>query len=236
MVPDYRYRTYIMVGTTGYYYVRTIVLVGETHVLGLAAAMDPLKYVRKDVLAMKAYTPGEQVNNCIKLNTNECAWGPSAAVLKAVAEINPDQLRLYPSPMCDRLRATAAEVFGVNASQVLVGNGSDDCLTVIMRSFVQPGDTVACPWPTYSLYDTLATIQGVEIIHVDWLQEPDPSLDSAASQGGVKGWHMPVEALAKSGARVVFVATPNNPSGERCARRVGLSSAHRGRRTLCTSV
>jgi len=174
--------------------------------------MDASKYLRKDVLAMKAYTPGEQVNNCTKLNTNECAWGPSSAALKAIAEVTPDQLRLYPSPMCDRVRAAAADVFGVSADQVLVGNGSDDCLTVIMRSFVLPGDLVACPWPTYSLYDTLATIQGVQITHVDWLAEADPTLQNGASEGGVPGWHMPVEALAKSGARVVFVATPNNPS------------------------
>ena len=105
------------------------------------------------------------MNNCIKLNTNECAWGPSPAVLKALSTLTEDQLRLYPSPMCDKLRAAAAEVFGVGAEQVMVGNGSDDCLTVIMRSFVLPGDRVACPWPTYSLYDTLSTIQGVAITH-----------------------------------------------------------------------
>jgi len=170
------------------------------------------KYLRKDVLAMSAYTPGEQVNDCIKLNTNECAWGPSPAVLKALAALTEDQLRLYPSPMCDKVRAAAADVFGVSADQVMVGNGSDDCLTIVMRSFVLPGDSVTCPWPTYSLYDTLSTIQGVSITHVDWLAEPDPSLEGSAAEGGVPGWHMPVTALVESGARVVFVATPNNPS------------------------
>jgi len=170
------------------------------------------KYLRSDVLAMAPYTPGEQVNQCVKLNTNECAWGPSPAVLAALAAVTPDHLRLYPSPMCDRVRAAASDVFGVSADQVLVGNGSDDCLTVIMRSFVLPGDTVACPWPTYSLYDTLATIQGVAIKHVDWLAERDPTLEGAAAVGGVDGWHLPVAALATCGARVVFLATPNNPS------------------------
>ncbi|KAL3899334.1 MAG: hypothetical protein SGPRY_012657 [Prymnesium sp.] len=176
--------------------------------------MQPSKYLRADVVSMKAYTPGEQINNCTKLNTNECAWGPSPAALNALSQVTADQLRLYPSPMCDRLRAAAAEVFSVSANQVLVGNGSDDCLTIIMRSFVLPGDIVACPWPTYSLYDTLATIQGVGITHVDWLEEVDPTLEGAAAEGGVTGWHMPVEKLAISGARIVFVATPNNPSGE----------------------
>mmetsp|Transcript_61393 Transcript_61393/g.121456 ORF Transcript_61393/g.121456 Transcript_61393/m.121456 type:complete len:396 (-) Transcript_61393:277-1464(-) len=173
------------------------------------------QYLRSAVREMKAYTPGEQINNAIKLNTNECAWGPAKAVLEAVAALTPDQLRLYPSPMADRVRAAAADVFKVSASQVLVGNGSDDCLTVIMRSFLTAGDKCACPWPTYSLYDTLATIQGVEIAHASWLAEPDPLLAQrgvASSGGGVAGWHLPISALLESGAKVVFVATPNNPS------------------------
>ena len=171
---------------------------------------DAVSFVRKDVQKMKAYAPGEQITGCIKLNTNECAWGPAPAVLKAVCAVTEDQLRLYPSPMSDKVRKAASEVFGVQPAQVLVGNGSDDCLTIIMRTFSQPGDTVACAWPTYSLYDTLASIQGVEIQHHDWLAAADPAV--AAGGGGVAGWHLPVSALAASGARVVFVASPNNPS------------------------
>ena len=173
------------------------------------------RFLRPAVISMKAYAPGEQIKDAIKLNTNECAWGPSPEVLKAVAGVTPDQLRLYPSPMADRVRAAAADVFQVTADQVLVGNGSDDCLTVIMRSFLEPGDKCACPWPTYSLYDTLATIQGVEIMHCDWLEEEDPLLAAkgiASSGGGVSGHHLPISALLDTGAKVIFIATPNNPS------------------------
>ena len=128
-----------------------------------------LSYVRQDVRAMSEYAPGEQVIGCIKLNTNECAWGPSPKVLQAISEIDEDKLRLYPNPTSLPVREAASEVFRVDQDQILVGNGSDDCLTVIMRTFLQPDDLVACPWPTYSLYDTLASIQGVRISHVDWL-------------------------------------------------------------------
>ena len=157
---------------------------------------------------MKAYAPGEQINDATKLNTNECAWGPAPGVLKAVAQTTVDMLRLYPSPMADRVRAAAADVFEIDASSVLVGNGSDDCLTIVMRSFLGPGDVVACPWPTYSLYDTLATIQGVEIKHADWSASPDPLLAGSASGEGAPGWHLPVSELLGLGAKVVFVVRP----------------------------
>lgn len=182
---------------------------------------------------MAAYTPGEQINNATKLNTNECAWGPAPGVLKALAKTPVDALRLYPSPMSNKVREAASEVFEIDAEQVLVGNGSDDCLTVVMRSFLSKGDVVACPWPTYSLYDTLATIQGVDIVHKDWLEAPDKLMGAAtASSGsgngsskkrkgaaaadgaaaGAAGWHLPISDLLASKAKVVFVATPNNPS------------------------
>jgi histidinol-phosphate aminotransferase len=154
------------------------------------------KYLRPDILAMAAYTPGEQVNRCIKLNTNECAWGPSPAVQKAISSFAVDSLRLYPDPVSRELREAAAAVYHVTPAHVLAGNGSDDCLTIIYRAFVTAPDKVACPWPTYSLYDTLASLQGVEIQHVEWAE----------------GWRLPIDALASTGARVTLLATPNNPS------------------------
>ena len=182
------------------------------------------QYLRKDVVKMAAYTPGEQINNATKLNTNECAWGPAPGVLKALAKCPVDALRLYPSPLANKVREAASEVFEIDADQVLVGNGSDDCLTIVMRSFLSKGDLVACPWPTYSLYDTLATIQGVEITHVDWLEGPDKLISSSskgsskksgkatASASGAAGWHLPISDLLATKAKVVFIATPNNPS------------------------
>ena len=102
------------------------------------------QYLRGDVVKMKAYTPGEQINNATKLNTNECAWGPAPGVLKALQEaVEVDHLRLYPSPLADRVRNAASDVFKIDASNVLVGNGSDDCLTIVMRSFLGPGDVCA---------------------------------------------------------------------------------------------
>lgn len=158
-----------------------------------------LRYLRQDVRAMAAYTPGEQVTHCIKLNTNECPWGPSPVVKAVLAAVNEDQLRLYPDPLSRKLREVAGNVYGVTPEQVLVGNGSDDCLTILYRAFLASPDRVACPWPTYGLYDTLAAIQGVELVHVDY--------KIAASD-----WTLPT-MLPRQDAKLVIVANPNNPSG-----------------------
>jgi len=162
-------------------------------------AAAAVRHLRPDVIAMAPYTPGEQANDCIKLNTNECPWPPSAAVKAVLATIVDDQLRQYPDPVAVRLRQAAAAAFGVTADQVLAGNGSDDCLTIIYRGFLVPGDRVACPWPTYGLYETLAALQGVELVPVDF------RLDGAQ-------WRLP-EALPRQAAKLVIVANPNNPSG-----------------------
>lgn len=156
------------------------------------------RHLRRDIAAMHGYTPGEQVRDCVKLNTNECAWPPSPAVLAALRQLGDDGLRLYPDPRARALREAAAACYGVGADQVLAGNGSDDCLTILYRAFLAPGDTVACPWPTYGLYDDLATLQGVRIQHADYRVQGDR-------------WLLP-EALPRLGAKLVLVANPNNPS------------------------
>ncbi len=155
-----------------------------------------LRHLRPDIRSMRGYTPGEQVVDCIKLNTNECAWPPSPSVHAALAGLADDSVRMYPDPRARRLREVAAAIYGVTPGQVLAGNGSDDCLTIIYRSLLAPGDRAACPWPTYGLYDDLAAIQGVPIEHVDWARD----------------WALPA-VLPRLGAKLLLLANPNNPSG-----------------------
>ncbi|TVR43608.1 MAG: histidinol-phosphate transaminase [Planctomycetota bacterium] len=152
--------------------------------------------VQPHIQGMRGYTPGEQVNQCLKLNTNECAWPPSPSVFAGLAAFVADGLRLYPDPQSARLREAAGKLWNFPAAGILAGNGSDDCLTILYRCLLQPGDRVAVPWPTYGLYDTLAAIQNVEMVHVPW--GPD--------------WSLPGEALLASGARMLLIANPNNPS------------------------
>ncbi len=157
-----------------------------------------LELIRADVRSMRGYTPGEQIGGAIKLNTNESAFGPSPRVRAVLAGIGDDSLRLYPDPVSRTLRETAAALYGVAPDQVLAGNGSDDCLTILYRAFLSPGDEVRVPWPTYGLYDTLAILQGARLQTVPYRQVG-------------RRWELP-EELGAGSAKMVIVANPNNPS------------------------
>jgi len=155
-------------------------------------------FFRPNIASMEGYVPGEQPQDdgYIKLNTNENPYAPSPRVMAALKKaINPS-LRLYPEPLSDSLRAIAASVYGVRPENIIAGNGSDELLSMLMRCFIEPGDIVAFPSPTYSLYETLVEIQGGVKAQVQYPEE----------------FSVP-EALAAQKARLTFLCNPNSPSG-----------------------
>ncbi len=153
---------------------------------------------RKKIEAMQGYVPGEQPRDrrYVKLNTNENPYPPSPRVLEAIQEALGQDLRLYPNPMAEDLRERAAKLYHLKPENVLVGNGSDELLAILMRATIDPGDRVAYPVPTYSLYDTLVTLH-------DGKAEKIPFPDD---------FSLPPE-LAASDARLLIVCNPNAPSG-----------------------
>src|SRR5947209_17553197 len=137
-------------------------------------------YFRPNIRAMAGYTPGEQPRESqfVKLNTNENPYPPSPRVLEALrAALTGDRLRKYPDPVGTAFRQTAGRVLGVDPDGILIGNGSDDILTIVTRAFVPEGGRVVSPTPSYLLYRTLAELQGARFLVVpftaDW-QLPNP--------------------------------------------------------------
>ena len=131
--------------------------------------------VRPNIRAMKGYTPGEQLNDpdIIKLNTNENPYPPSPRVFEAIqGSLTGNTLRKYPQPLGDSFRNAASRVLGVDPDSILIGNGSDDILTILTRAFVPEGGLIASPSPSYILYRSLAEIQGARFEAVpftgDW--------------------------------------------------------------------
>src|SRR5688572_30116445 len=121
--------------------------------------------IRDNVRAMSGYTPGEQLNDpdIVKLNTNENPYPPSPRVFEAIrAALTGDKLRKYPEPLGDTFRKAAGRVLGIDPDSILIGNGSDDLLTILTRAFVPEGGRIVSPTPSYLLYRTLAEIQGAK--------------------------------------------------------------------------
>lgn len=155
---------------------------------------------RPAIDALRAYAPGEQPPggvDVVKLNTNENPYPPSPHALAALGAIDAESLRRYPEPFADTFRRSAAEVLGVDPEWILVGNGSDDLLTMLFRAVTGGARAVAYPAPTYVLYRTLAAIQGAPVLEAPFDEE----------------YTLPVDALADSGAALTIVANPNSPSG-----------------------
>jgi len=153
---------------------------------------------RSTVRAMMGYTPGEQPRDkaFVKLNTNENPYPPSPRVAQALMRAIGADLRLYPDPVGTDLRQVAGRLYGLAPEQILVGNGSDDLLAMLMRACVGRGDRVAYPVPTYSLYDTLVEMHDGEPVRLPF--SPD--------------FHLP-PGLAQIGAKLTIVCNPNSPSG-----------------------
>ena len=165
-----------------------------------ATEAEGVPWVRPAVAALEGYVPGEQpagTARVVKLNTNENPYPPSPAGRTAIeAEI--ERLRLYPPPDAAHLRHCAGKLWDVDPAGVVVGNGSDELLVLLLRTFVEPGATVAYPAPTYSLYSTLIEVQGAVVHEVAF--PPDFDLP---------------RGLFDVPAALLLVCNPNAPSGTR---------------------
>ena len=159
-------------------------------------------YFRENIDRMDGYTPGEQPKDMryIKLNTNENPYPPSPAVAKALKTFSSERLLLYPAPLACELLKTVADIFRLKPENIIVGNGSDDILTITTRAFVGEKDSLACFDPSYSLYPVLAELQDCNRIKIPLKFDGDFSI--------------PANTLEKAEtAKLFYIARPNAPTG-----------------------
>ena len=112
------------------------------------------RFLSPALSAVTPYTPGEQPQDqqYIKLNTNESPYLPSPRVVAAVSEAEVEKLRLYSDPACAQLLRTAAAHFGLQPSQVMPGNGSDENLFFALRAFCDADHPLTYADITYGCY------------------------------------------------------------------------------------
>lgn len=171
--------------------------------------LDTNRFVRPGVLKMDSYVPvlppealsekmGIPAERIIKLDANENPYGPSPKVQQALAQFC--NYHIYPDPNHTRLRALLEKYVGVDKEQIIAGAGSDELIDLIMRVFLEPGDKVINCVPTFGMYTFLTDVCGGEVISVK--RTGDFAVDIPA-----------VLAAIDDRTKLIFIASPNNPTG-----------------------
>lgn len=160
-------------------------------------------FFRDNIAQMGGYVPGEQPQGggWIKLNTNENPYPPSPRVVEAIQHAATGRLNVYPDPRATAFRQAAADLFQVEPDWILPANGSDENLTILVRSFCDEDDYLVYPYPSYVLYESLAQIQGCQVrrlkLNADFKWNPVEAAEVCA------------------GAAMSVVPSPNSPTGNR---------------------
>ena len=157
-----------------------------------------MNYLRDNIDNLEPYVPGFQPKEAgfIKLNTNENPYPPAPSVFRSLRDFDPERLRLYPDPVSSRLREKIAGTYGFSPDNVIVGNGSDELLSMSLRAFAGEGDRVIYPAPSYSLYGVLSRIQGAAAVEIP--------LDNDFGLS---------EEFIQASGKLKFIASPNSPTG-----------------------
>lgn len=156
--------------------------------------MAPL--IRALLRDMTPYTATD-AGDAVDLSDNTSLWGPPPAALDAVRAIEASALTRYPPTPPASLNAALATYAGVPANMVVAGCGSDDLIDCAMRTFAEPGDTIAFASPTFSMVPAFAAINGLRTHAVPY--GPDLDID--------------IDALLAPRPRLTYLCSPNNPTG-----------------------
>jgi len=148
------------------------------------------------VADLDPYVPGRPAGSeAGSLASNESALGASPAVRAAIARAV-GRVHRYPDPLADEVRAALASELGVGPDHLLVGNGSDELLYLLVIAFAAMGGRTVCADPAYRMHDIVPRVLGCHVTRVPLL-----------------GWVHDLEAMAGVEAELAFVCNPHNPSG-----------------------
>ncbi len=164
-------------------------------------------HVHPDIQSLSPYVPGKPIDELqrelgltrvIKLASNENPLGPSPKAVAALGGGN-DTLHRYPDGSAYRLRQAIADRWKVTGEQVILGNGSDEILGLLARTFLAPGDEAVMADQTFVIYKmevTAAHGKPVEVPLVNWTHDLDAMAQAITPR-----------------TRLLFICNPNNPTG-----------------------
>ena len=154
------------------------------------------RYLKEELQALRAYTPGEQPQDqaYIKLNTNESPYPPAPSVAAAITRQEVEQLRLYSDPTGAELKGKLAGLYGVKPENVFLSNGSDEVLNFAFLAFGAEG--VAYPDISYGFYPVFAQLYQLDAVEIPLKEDFTVDYRDYCGIG-----------------RMVVLANPNAPTG-----------------------
>jgi len=173
------------------------------------SSSDIEKMIRADLLSLTAYQPivpldvlseraGIPIKGVIKLDGNENPYGCSPRVRDALASY--PFYHIYPDPDQREVRQALAGYVGVGAEHILAGAGSDELIDLILRLFLETGDRVINCVPTFGMYSFCTEVCGGKVVDVP--RDKSYAIDVAR-----------VKEVVDERAKIIFIASPNNPTG-----------------------
>ncbi len=163
--------------------------------------------VSQDIAQIKPYLPGKPVSelerelgisNSIKLASNENPLGPSKKALRAL-RATLKEIGRYPDGAGFSLKKALSDHYKVERSQIILGNGSNEIIELLIRTFVMPGDEVVMANPTFSVYRLIVQAGHGKFVEV-------PLINGVHDLAGM------AKAVTKK-TKLIFVCNPNNPTG-----------------------
>lgn len=156
-----------------------------------------IKLIRPDLINIKAYSSARDEfsteENMLFLDANESPFSTG--------------LNRYPDPYQQKLKTKIAEIKEVSTDQMLLGNGSDEVIDLIIRLFCTPyRDKILCMPPTYGMYRVTADLNATEVLEVPLTK--NFQMDTGTIKTQLK--HQP---------KLIFICSPNNPSGNSMAQK-----------------
>ena len=148
------------------------------------------------VAELDPYVPGRPAGSEDgSLASNESAVGASPAVRAAITRAAA-RIHRYPDPLADEVRTAVSRELGVGPDHLLVGNGSDELIYLLVIAFAAMGGRTLCADPAYRMHDIVPKVLGCQVTRVP-----------------LRGWVHDLEAMAGVRAELAFVCNPHNPTG-----------------------
>ncbi len=152
---------------------------------------------RPEISCLYGYESAEQIANTVRLHANEASWSGSGSPFDK-------SMNRYPEIRPDALRTRLADWYLVPRENLLVTRGSSEAIDLLIRTFCRCGqDSIAITPPTFTMYKVYADIQGAQVLKAPLVADDDYSVDCDM-----------LIAACKADTKLIFLCSPNNPTGQ----------------------